>query len=220
MERPQEAATLAGVDDSMSAERPPAESRSEVIGVLQLRALLHGDLRQLKPLWRKLRQTTAARIALRKCTSVGRYCRVEGNVLVHNRGTIRIGERVSMVGTAVRCELLAYEGAILEIGDRTFLNYGTSISAHQHVRIGARCLIGTYTNILDNNYHHVEDHRQFPRSRPVRIGNDVWIGGHVIILPGVSIGDGATVGAGAVVRTDVPAGALVVGNPAQIVERK
>ena len=52
---------------------------------------------------------------------------------------------------------------------------------------------------------------------PIRIGNNVWIGGGAIILPGVTIGDGAVIGAGSVVRSDVPAASLAVGNPARIV---
>ena len=48
------------------------------------------------------------------------------------------------------------------------------------------------------------------------LGNNVWIGGGAIILPGVTIGDNAVVGAGSVVTRDVPAGAVVVGNPARV----
>jgi len=51
--------------------------------------------------------------------------------------------------------------------------------------------------------------------RPVQIGRHVWIGGGAILLPGVRIGDGAIVGAGSVVTRDVPAGAIVKGNPAR-----
>jgi maltose O-acetyltransferase len=51
--------------------------------------------------------------------------------------------------------------------------------------------------------------------RPVSIGQNVWIGGGAIILPGVTIGDDAVVGAGAVVTRDVPQGVTVVGNPAR-----
>jgi maltose O-acetyltransferase len=54
-------------------------------------------------------------------------------------------------------------------------------------------------------------------ARPIRIGNDVWIGGGTIILPGVTIGDGSVIGAGSVVVHDVPAAKVVAGNPARII---
>ena len=54
-------------------------------------------------------------------------------------------------------------------------------------------------------------------ARPIRIGDDVWIGGGAIILAGVTIGDGSVIGAGSVVVHDVPPATVVVGNPARIV---
>ncbi|KAJ2082220.1 hypothetical protein H4R24_001741 [Coemansia sp. RSA 988] len=53
-------------------------------------------------------------------------------------------------------------------------------------------------------------------ARPIKIGNNVWVGGGAIIMPGVTIGDGVTIGAGAVVTKDVPDNVVVVGNPARI----
>jgi acetyltransferase-like isoleucine patch superfamily enzyme len=191
----------------------------EVVGKRQLRALLHGEVRNVVPLAGKLYQLLAARIALRHCTHVGKYARLQGRVYVRNAGRIILGDRVRIFGTAVRCELVAHAGALLEIGEQTSLNYGASISAHQHVRIGARCLIGTYTNILDNSYHDIVDHTKIPPSRPIIIGDDVWIGGHVIISPGVTIGDQATVAAGSIVRSNVPARSVVAGNPAQVIAK-
>ncbi len=54
-------------------------------------------------------------------------------------------------------------------------------------------------------------------SRPVRIGNDVWVGSHAIILPGVTVGDGVIIGAGSVLTKDAPAYSIWVGNPARLV---
>ncbi len=195
------------------------DPEAEGIDRMRLRAVLHGDVRQAGPLLSRLRDTIAAHIALRKCTTVGGGCRLHGMVYVENKGTIRIGWHVSISGTAVRCELIAHPGGVLEIGQGTSINYGTQISAHQYVRIGARCLIGQYVSILDNNYHDIVNHYQLPPSHPVMIGDDVWIGSRAIISPGVTIGDHATVSAGAVVRSNVPARTVVAGNPAQVIAR-
>ena len=51
---------------------------------------------------------------------------------------------------------------------------------------------------------------------PVKIGNNVWIGGNVVILPGVTIGDNCTIGAGSVVTKDIPASSIAYGNPCKV----
>jgi maltose O-acetyltransferase len=56
-------------------------------------------------------------------------------------------------------------------------------------------------------------------ARPITIGDNVWLGGGVIVLPGVTIGDNAVVGAGAVVTLDLPANVVAVGNPARVIQR-
>jgi acetyltransferase-like isoleucine patch superfamily enzyme len=185
----------------------------------ELRALLRGDLRTLGPLAGKSLRVMAARYHLRHCTQVGRFVQLEGRPLVRNRGKILIGDRVWIDSVTVRCEFVTQLGGLLEIGERTTINYGTSISAHQHVRLGADCRIGTYVNILDNNYHDIINRALTPPSRPVIIGDNVWIAGRAIILPGVTIGDNAVVGAGSVVMESVPERTVVMGNPAKVVAR-
>ena len=185
-------------------------------GKRQLRALLRGNLRVLGPLCSKAREVLVARYYLRACTYVGRYVRVAGRPFVRNGGTLIIGERTIIQSTTVRCELVVHSGGRLEIGPRTWMHYGCSIAAHDRVHIGADCHIGPYTNIIDNSYHDIEDHLVTPPSRPVIIGDNVWIGTRVIILPGVTIGDRAVIGAGAVVTKDVPPRSIAAGNPARI----
>lgn len=197
-----------------TADRKPTSG-----GEAQLRAVLQGDVRQALPLAQKIVSSLIARYYLRRCTRLGRWVRVQGRPLVCNNGVIEIGDRVMIISTTVRSELVTQPGGRLEIGEGSWINYGVSLSAHQSVRIGNRCLIGPYTNILDNNYHDILDHSRTPPSRPVVIGDDVWIGGRAIILPGVTIGDHAVIGAGAVVMEDIPARSIALGNPAKVIQK-
>lgn len=194
----------------------PMTAIPDLRAVDELRRLLHGDVRMLKPLTAKTLEVVNGRYCLRTCSRIGRYVRVMGHPYVRNQGVMTIGDRVIIQSTTVRCELVAYRGGRLEIGPRTWIGYGCSIAARRSVHIGADCLLGPYTNILDNDYHDVYDHRVAPESRPVTIGNNVWIGTRVIILPGVTIGDDAVIGAGAVVTRDVPARTVAAGNPARV----
>lgn len=203
------------------AAEPALEARMmsqdlNLYGAGQFRRLLRGDVRMLKPLILKTLEVVNGRYRLRKCSQVGRYVRVVGRPYVYNLGTITIGDRVIIRNETVRCELVVTGGAHLEIGPRTWIGYGCSIAAQRSIRIGADCHFGPYTNILDNEYHDVYDHHATPESRPISIGDNVWIGTRVIILPGVTIGDGAVIGAGAVVTHDIPARSVAAGNPARV----
>lgn len=90
------------------------------------------------------------------------------------------------------------------------------------VHIGSRTLFGPNVQIYTAEHPLRPEDRNGTKgresARPIRIGNDCWIGGAAIILPGVTIGDGVTVGAGSVVTRDVPARSVVVGNPARVVK--
>lgn len=167
----------------------------------------------------KIRQWLAARLWLGRCDHVGRWTRVTGKVHVQNGGRIHIGERVKLHSNFAHSVLATFPGGLLEIGDRTVLNYGVDICATKLVRIGSDCLLGTHVIILDSDFHDVVDHDRVPESRPVIIGDGVWIGNRATILPGVTIGDGAVVGAGSVVISDIPARCLAMGNPARVMKK-
>ena len=121
------------------------------------------------------------------------------------------------------------------VGDFTLLN-GAMVMAEDRIEIGSHCLISWNVGIADSDFHPLEPAQRLidaqalapfykdrpPRpkleTRPVKIGNNVWIGMHAIILKGVTIGENSVVAAGAVVTKSVPANAVVAGNPAVVVK--
>jgi acetyltransferase-like isoleucine patch superfamily enzyme len=159
----------------------------------------------------------SARWQLRACDQVGSWTRVIGRVTIDNHGTMIVGERVQIYSHHARSVFTTFEHGRLIIGDRAFINYGVDIAATGLVAIGADCFIGTHVSIIDNDFHGLVDRHQTPASRPVIIGDNVWIGNRAIILPGVTIGEGAVVGAGSVVTRDVPARSVAAGNPARVI---
>ena len=108
-------------------------------------------------------------------------------------------------------------GANISLGDDVYLNSGCVVLDSAPVRIGRRTMLGPAVHIYCADHAHgSEDRRRgLERALPVTIGEDVWIGGGAILLPGVTVGDGALIGAGAVVTRDVAPGARVVGSPAR-----
>ena len=83
--------------------------------------------------------------------------------------------------------------------------------------MGPECIIYTVNHKFSDTAVPMNQ-QGFSEAKEVVIGDDVWIGGRVIILPGVKIGSGAVIGAGAVVTKDVPDRAVVGGNPAKIIK--
>jgi len=121
-------------------------------------------------------------------------------------------------GTVIRPPFYCDYGYNISVGRNTFINFNCVILDVVPVSIGDDCQIGPNVQIYAADHPLDPDVRRsgLESGRPVTIGNNVWIGGAAIILPGVIIGDNAIVGAGSVVTRDVPAGATVVGNPARV----
>lgn len=109
--------------------------------------------------------------------------------------------------------------ANVTIGKGTFINANLQILSAGKVTfgkydfIGPNCQLFTPNHPLDRQYR--RDGWQYDSS--ITIGDDVWFGGSVIVLPGVTIGDNVVVGAGSVVTKDVPSNVLVAGNPARVI---
>lgn len=160
-----------------------------------------------------------ARWYFRGARALGPRVRVWGRPVVKTRGTMLIRDRARIVSTIATTELVAEEGGTLEIGVSAFINYGCSISAGKLVRIGARCNIGTYCMVIDNAFHELDPERRHlrPESKPIILEENVWLGGRVIVLPGVTIGRNSVIGAGSVVTGDIPPDVIAAGVPARVI---
>ena len=115
------------------------------------------------------------------------------------------------------------ERARITLGDATFIGFGTELDIALELTIGSHVLVAPGCFITDHGHRRAAASpidTQGVESRPVRIGDDVWLGAHVVVLPGVTIGDGAVVGAGAVVTRDVAPGEIVAGVPASSIGRR
>ena len=117
-------------------------------------------------------------------------------------------------------------GANFGTGVHVWLGDNSSIAADAWIgndtRIGDDVMMAPYVTILSNSHNFLRTDipmrmQGAPPPRPVTIGDDVWIGTRVIILPGVMVGSHAILGAGAVVTKDVPEWAIVGGNPARVI---
>ncbi len=152
-------------------------------------------------------------------------------VRTRKRGEITLGRGVKFVsrvvknvtGLTIPVILDTRWGGQIQIGDSSCFS-SVAISSKTLVKIGSRCLFGGNVRVFDHDFHSL-DHkdRHSPndvinvRSKPILVGNDVFIGANVTILKGSSIGDRSIVSAGSVVcGLDVPPDSLVRGNPAVV----
>ncbi|MCM1032293.1 MAG: sugar O-acetyltransferase [Odoribacter sp.] len=112
-------------------------------------------------------------------------------------------------------------GENISFGDNVFVNFGLTVLDEAKVTIGSNVFIGPNVSIYTacHPLEAGERRRGIEWAEPVTIGNDVWIGGNAVILPGVTIGDGCVIGAGAVVTRSVDPYTLAAGNPARPIRK-
>lgn len=124
-------------------------------------------------------------------------------------------------GVVIKPPLAMDYGSQTIIGAGTFVNSGAVILDVCRVVIGADVQIGPNVQLLTPTHPLEPELRRSgaEAAEPITIGDNVWLGGGVIVCPGVSIGRDAVVGAGAVVTRDLPPGVLAVGNPARVIRQ-
>lgn len=136
-----------------------------------------------------------------------------GRVLQSLLGAIGLG---SLIMPRLTCDY----GAHVHVGTNSFLNYDTvlldcaRITVGDAVNIGPRCHLLTARHPMDD---HAARRAGWETAEPVTVGDGAWLGGGVIVCPGVSIGVNAVIGAGSVVTRDVPDGVFAAGNPCRVV---
>lgn len=154
--------------------------------------------------------------------------RFNQKVIFYGQGEIMIGDNYSF-----GCRYGGgYHGALCEIQPRTneaVVNIGRNIATNNgimicsagRIDIGDDCLIGQDVVIIDHDAHGInpsERRTSIGNIRPISIGNNVWIGSKVVILPGARIGDNCIVGAGSIVKGNFPDNSIIAGNPAKVVK--
>ncbi|WP_204163824.1 sugar O-acetyltransferase [Nocardioides solisilvae] len=110
-------------------------------------------------------------------------------------------------------------GDRITVGPRTFANFGLTALDVAPITIGADVQIGPHVQLLTPTHPLDAQQRKdrWESAAPITIGDNVWLGGGVVVCPGVTIGENTVVGAGAVVVTDLPANVLAVGQPAKVI---
>jgi len=129
----------------------------------------------------------------------------------------RSSETSNLIGINHKCIIATHlPKANLKIGNNCGFS-GTVIGCFNEITIGNDLKCGANTLITDSDWH-LNDARSSP-PKPIKIGNNVWIGYGAIIMKGVTIGDNVLIGAGSVVTKDIPANVIAGGNPCKVIKQ-
>jgi acetyltransferase-like isoleucine patch superfamily enzyme len=187
-------------------------------------------LRQIFRNWGRAWRASFARTYL--VASIGDDCDLRPGCVIEGG---KPAPHEDYLGIRLGNEVVLYPGVVLttdsynrdsgiEIGDGTWINRNTLIQGSGGVVIGRKVLFGPAVLVWSSGHEYDSPDGavlgQGLTFAPVVIGDGAWIAAGSIILPGVTIGEGAVVGAGSVVTKDVPAGVIVVGNPAKEIGRR
>jgi acetyltransferase-like isoleucine patch superfamily enzyme len=172
------------------------------------------------------------RIILEKIAAQNEGCRIDARAIIRlGPGyQLRLGKDV-IIGALTLLSLEADpnapngQGAVLEIGDSTYIGEMNNLRADHGIRIGTKCLISQGVSIISSNHSTTlgvaaTDQPARTDRAGVTIEDDVWVGTNSTILPGVTIGTGAIVAAGSVVTTAVLPNTIVGGVPARFIKHR
>jgi len=158
---------------------------------------------------------------------------IRGILIIRNSGgSIKFGKKTiinsskykNIIGGDTRSSIIVKKNASLRIGSN-FRMSNSAIYCAQSIEIGENVMIGGSCRIWDTDFHPLnpkersENPNEGYKSRPITIGDNVFIGGFSIILKGTNIGNGSIIGAGSVVSGEIPTNEIWAGNPARFIKK-
>ena len=141
--------------------------------------------------------------------------RLETRLLVDKNATLRYDGRTTI---GYGSDIEVFSNATLSFGGGGATNIGATIICGERIEIGKNTMLGRHITIRDNNGSHYMNRQGYKNTRPVIIGDKVWLTEQCTVMPGVKIGDGAIIGALSLVVRNVPAHSLASGHPAEIID--
>lgn len=141
--------------------------------------------------------------------------KLETRLLVDKGATLRFDGKTTI---GYGSDIEVFRDATLTFGGGGATNIGATIICGERIEIGRNTMLGRHITIRDNNGSHYMNRQGYKNSRPVIIGDKVWLTEQCTVMPGVKIGDGAIVGALSLVVKNVPEYALVSGHPADVID--
>ena len=141
--------------------------------------------------------------------------KLETRLLVDQNATLRYdGQTIIGYGSDIE----VFPNATLSFGGGGATNIGATIICGERIEIGKNTMLGRHITIRDNNGSHYMNRQGYKNTRPVIIGDKVWLTEQCTVMPGVKIGDGAIISALSLVIRNVPAYSLASGHPAEVVD--
>ena len=112
-------------------------------------------------------------------------------------------------------------GYNIEIGENFYSNHNLTILDANKVKFGDNVFIAPNCGFYTSGHPSDSETRNtgLEYAKPIEIGNNVWIGGNVVVLPSVKIGDNCVIGAGSIVNKDIPPNSIAVGNPCKVIKK-
>lgn len=168
--------------------------------------------------WQVARDRGRAALWRLRGAQLGAKARVGASCRVLRPWCLRTGDRLQLEPQVYL--KITHDAAEVIFGHEVFIGYDAEIDISQKLILGNHVLIAPGCFITDHQHNyrrHTRIAAQGCRAAPVKLEDDVWLGAHAVVLPGITIGQGAIVGAGAVVTHDVLPWSIVAGVPARVI---